>query len=36
MPASYYRCAHRGCTKNWYVSGRPYCGEHAKAHARAK
>ena len=36
MPASYYRCAHPGCTKNWFVKGRPYCGEHAKLHGRRK
>ncbi|MDI7267052.1 MAG: hypothetical protein QME96_03545 [Myxococcota bacterium] len=36
MPASYYRCAHRGCTKNWYVKGRPHCGEHAKLHGKRK
>jgi hypothetical protein len=36
MPASYYRCAHPGCTKNWFVRGRPYCGEHAKLHGKGK
>jgi len=36
MPASYYRCAHPGCRNNWFVRGRPYCGEHAKLHAKAK
>jgi hypothetical protein len=34
MPADYYRCAHPGCTKNWFVRGRPYCGAHAKLHAK--
>jgi len=32
--SSYYRCAHPGCTKNWYVKGRPYCGQHAKVHGK--
>ena len=36
MPASYYRCAHPGCKNNWFVRGRPYCGEHAKLHGKAK
>jgi len=36
LPASYYRCAHPGCTKNWYVRGRPYCGQHAKLHPKTK
>jgi pyruvate/2-oxoglutarate dehydrogenase complex dihydrolipoamide acyltransferase (E2) component len=36
LPASYYRCAHPGCTKNWFVRGRPYCGEHAKLHGKGK
>jgi len=36
LPANYYRCAHPGCKKNWFVRGRPYCGEHAKLHAKAK
>jgi len=36
LPASYYRCAHTGCKKNWFVRGRPYCGEHVKLHPKAK
>jgi hypothetical protein len=36
LPASYYRCAHAGCRKNWFPRGRPYCGEHAKLHGKAK
>ncbi len=32
MPAGYYRCHHRGCTRNWFPLGRPYCGEHAAQH----
>ena len=31
-----YRCAHAGCRKNWFPRGRPYCGEHAKLHGKAK
>ena len=36
LPASYYRCAHPGCKNNWFPRGRPYCGEHAKLHGKAK
>jgi hypothetical protein len=36
MPASYYRCAHPGCKNNWFVRGRPYCGEHVKLHGKGK
>jgi len=36
LPASYYRCAHPGCKNNWFPRGRPYCGEHAKLHAKAQ
>ena len=36
LPGSYYRCAHPGCKNNWYPRGRPYCGEHAKLHGKAK
>ncbi|MDI7267867.1 MAG: hypothetical protein QME96_07725 [Myxococcota bacterium] len=32
VPPSYYRCHHRGCTRNWFPLGRPYCGEHAARH----
>jgi len=33
---SYYRCQHPGCTKNWFVNGRPYCGDHWKLHRKGK
>jgi len=36
LPASYYRCAHPGCKNNWFPRGRPYCGQHAKLHAKGK